>query len=138
MRISDWSSDVCSSDLKRGPVVPESLRDERGDDEEPAGDDDAVVRGRTGDDRPHARRDTEMFRRRVVQRRVPEQRDGHGPHDHAVRTEGVDAVEALEHMPMDEHDPERGAGLEPPPAPTRKRSEEPPSELQPLMRRTET
>src|SRR3546814_18800593 len=123
MRISDWSSDVCSSDLKRGPVVPESLRDERGDDEEPAGDDDAVVRGRTGDDRPHARRDTEMFRRRVVQRRVPEQRDGHGPHDHAVRTARADAQEALEPPPKDEPaspDPRPAAPAGPSPAPPRR------------------
>src|SRR3546814_2512106 len=74
MRISDWSSDVCSSDLGRDPVQPQG---EVADPEPPSPRQCASEAG-GGEDQPHQPRESENRKRPETERLEAERGDQAG------------------------------------------------------------
>ncbi|MCO5594547.1 hypothetical protein L7F22_048579 [Adiantum nelumboides] len=100
---------------QRGPVGPEALQDQPDDHQEPQHHRHRVVAGDPGVQRTRATAEGVQGR----EQRVPEDRDRHGPHDHAVRAERADPVQALDDQVVHEDDAERGPGRQPHPPPAR-------------------
>src|SRR3546814_18596015 len=89
MRISDWSADVCSSDLGENLFEQRRTRTRHADDEDGLAAKRRVVRRREprsgGDDRVHARAETSGAPRRLAaQPRVGRLQRGQRPRDRTV------------------------------------------------------